>query len=296
MGKAAERRRRKAVSLRQTDCYDRQAAKGFGAKAPEPFAAFLFRSRLGACPSPGLRDAKHGLGGEPVNEVLRQEKKYLMNLVSMKRLSGQLAQVMIEDPHNGAEGYCVRSLYFDTLRDTDYEEKLDGLELRRKIRLRIYAPGDSFAMLEMKQKQGSRQKKRSLRVSREDAAALTRGRYDCLLRYPDPFAAECYGLMHCRCYRPKTVVEYRRKAFIAKENKIRITFDHQIRATETCGDLFSPVLNMNPVLDPFNGVLEVKYNGFLLTYLKNLVNEADRSELSVSKYCLARSATMHFGF
>lgn len=74
-----------------------------------------------------------------MNEVLRQEKKYLMNLVSMKRLSGRLAQVMIEDPHNGAEGYCVRSLYFDTLRDTDYEEKLDGLELRRKIRLRIYA-------------------------------------------------------------------------------------------------------------------------------------------------------------
>ena len=92
-----------------------------------------------------------------------------MNLVSMKRLSGQLAQVMIEDPHNGAEGYCVRSLYFDTLRDTDYEEKLDGLELRRKIRLRIYAPGDSFAMLEMKQKQGSRQKKAI-------SARLARGR------------------------------------------------------------------------------------------------------------------------
>ena len=51
---------------------------------------------------------------------------------------------------------------------------------------------------------------------------------------------------------------------------------------------------MNPVLDPFNGVLEVKYNGFLLTYLKNLVNEADRSELSVSKYCLARSAGLHY--
>ena len=231
-----------------------------------------------------------------MNDVLRQEKKYSINLLDAAELRRRLGLVMHEDRHNGPQGYAIRSLYFDTLRDMDYEEKLDGLELRRKIRLRIYAPGDSFAMLEMKQKQGSRQKKRSLRVSREDAAALTQGRYDCLLRYPDPFAAECYGLMQCRCYRPKTIVEYRRKAFIAKENKIRITFDHQIRATETCRDLFSPALNMNPVLDPFNGVLEVKYNGFLLTYLKNLVNEADRSELSVSKYCLARSATMHFGF
>ena len=75
MGKAAERRRRKAVSLRQTDCYDRQAAEGFGAEAPEPFAAFFVSGRRGACPSPSLPDAKHGLGGEPVNEVLRQEKR-----------------------------------------------------------------------------------------------------------------------------------------------------------------------------------------------------------------------------
>ena len=59
-------------------------------------------------------------------------------------------------------------------------------------------------------------------------------------------------------------------------------------------ELFSPDLNMCPVLDPFNGVLEVKYNGFLLSYIKELVNEANRSELSVSKYCLARSATMKF--
>lgn len=164
----------------------------------------------------------------------------------------------------------------------------------RKIRLRIYDPAADFAMLEMKQKEGSYQKKRSLRVSREDAIELTKGRYHSLLKYTDPFAAECYGLMHMACYRPKTIVEYKRKAYIAKENKIRITFDHQIQATESCMELFSPDLNMCPVLDPFNGVLEVKYNGFLLSYIKELVNEANRSELSVSKYCLARSATMKF--
>ena len=149
-------------------------------------------------------------------------------------------------------------------------------------------------MLEMKQKEGSYQKKRSLRVSREDAIELTKGRYHSLLKYPDPFAAECYGLMHMQCYRPKTIVEYKRKAYIAKENKIRITFDHQIEATETHMDLFAPDMNMYPVLDKFNGVLEVNYNGFLLSYIKELVNEANRSELSVSKYCLARSATMKF--
>ena len=57
--------------------------------------------------------------------------------------------------------------------------------------------------------------------------------------------------MHSRCYRPKTIVEYNRKAFIAKENKIRITFDSRIVSVESCFDLFSPRLNMNPVLDPY---------------------------------------------
>lgn len=229
-----------------------------------------------------------------MNEVLRQEKKYLMTMADIYALSRHLESVMSQDPHNGAQGYSIRSLYFDTLEERDYQSKMDGLELRRKIRLRIYDPAASFAMLEMKQKEGAYQKKRSLRVDREDAGQLARGQYDRLLHYSEPFAAECYALLHSQCYRPKTIVEYRRKAYVAKENKIRVTFDHQIRATETCMDLFAPDLNLYPVLDPFNGVLEVKYNGFLLSYIKALVSGADRSELSVSKYCLARSAGLKF--
>ena len=229
-----------------------------------------------------------------MNEVFRQEKKYLMTLVDMELLWNRLDQVMLLDPHNGTRGYCVRSLYFDTLEERDYHEKLDGMELRRKIRLRIYHPEAAFALLEMKQKEGGYQKKRSLRIERADAVRLASGDCRCLLRYSDPFAAECYGLMQMDCYRPKTVVEYRRKAYIARENKIRITFDYEIRASEACLDLFSAGLNLYPVLDPFNGVLEVKYNGFLLSYIKALVSGANRSELSVSKYCLARSAGLKF--
>lgn len=231
-----------------------------------------------------------------MNEVYRQEKKYLMHLADARRLSGLLASLMMEDAHNGTQGYCIRSLYFDTLTDKDYFDKLDGLEIRKKLRLRIYNPSSDFAMLEMKQKEGAYQKKRSLRISRSDAEAMCRGNYEGLLHYPDAFALECYGLMQMQCYRPKTIVEYRRTAFVAKENRTRITFDSGIRASESCMDLFSDCLNLYPVLDPFHYVLEVKYNGFLLSYIKDAVQAANRSELSVSKYCLARSAGMKFGF
>lgn len=223
-----------------------------------------------------------------MNQVLREEKKFLIGIHDFLQASNRLEQVLIQDPHNGTHGYVIRSLYFDTPLDDDFMEKLDGTELRRKIRLRIYDPGHDFAMLEMKQKEGDQQLKRSLRVSKVHAQRLQQGDYTPLLSYKEPFAAELYAYMHWKCYRPKTVVEYHRKAFIAKENKIRVTFDNQIAATESCFDLFSPHLNMNPVLDPFQVVLEVKFNGFLLNYIQGLINSIDKSELSVSKYYLAR--------
>lgn len=228
-----------------------------------------------------------------MNEVLRQEKKYLMTVIDGKKLCGRLGSIMMEDQHNGDIGYRIRSLYFDTLNDSDYMDKIDGMELRRKIRLRIYDTNADFAMLEMKQKEGVYQKKRSLLMKKEDAKQLIRCDYSPLLHYSEPFAAECYGLMSRMCYRPKAVVEYRRRAYIARENNIRITLDSNIVATEACFDIFSSQLLQYPVLDPFHAVLEVKYNGFLLSYIKDLVSAANRSELSVSKYCMSRSVGLH---
>lgn len=229
-----------------------------------------------------------------MNEVLRQEKKYAIDLAEGAALRSRLGRVMQADAHNGLLGYPIRSLYFDTLNDQDFFDKIEGIELRRKIRLRIYSPQADTAKLEMKQKQGQYQKKRSLTIRRADAIAMSQGDYRPLLQYKDPFAAECYVLMHARCYRPRTIVEYLRQAYIAKENQIRLTLDSQIRATESSFDLFAENLPLTPVMDPFSMVLEVKFNGFLLSYLKDLLNEVHRPELSVSKYVMARRFTMGF--
>ncbi len=94
-----------------------------------------------------------------MREVLRQEKKYLMSYDQFRRLDNTFEKVLHPDPHNGVSGYAVRSLYFDTLQERDFYEKEDGLEIRRKIRLRTYSPTSDFAMLEMKQKQGDNQKR-----------------------------------------------------------------------------------------------------------------------------------------
>lgn len=231
-----------------------------------------------------------------MNEVLRQEKKFLISLSQMYQYSHALEQVMISDSHNSGDGYAIRSLYFDTLDDRDFEQKEDGVELRRKFRLRCYGPDYSFGVLEIKQKEGAMQKKRSLRMDQEDAIRLINRDYSVLLHYPEAFAQECFALFNLHCYVPKSVVEYRRKAYTAKENRIRITFDHHIIGTESCLDIFSPGFLQNPVLDPYLVVLEVKFNGFLLSYIKDLLEVVDSSETSVSKYSLSRTVSKHFSF
>lgn len=224
-----------------------------------------------------------------MNTVAREEKKFLINLEEFRSKSHFLDGLMLQDPHNGTNGYMIRSLYFDTVHDRDFFEKLDGVETRRKIRLRCYDPKSDYAVLEMKQKQGQAQLKRSLKLSKADACAIIAGNLEVLLKYDsEPFAIECYSVMKCECYRPKTIVQYNRKAYIARENKIRVTFDNNITATESSFDLFSEELLLNPVFDKFNVVLEVKYNGFLLDYIRSFINSINKSELSVSKYALAR--------
>ena len=231
-----------------------------------------------------------------MQEVIRQEKKYLLTYQQFRSLDGKLSKVLHADEYGQQDGYHVRSLYFDTFFDRDFYEKEEGLEIRRKIRLRIYEPEDEFAKLEMKQKQGDGQKKRSLKVSRKDALEIAKGEYSCLLNYKEEFAKEMYAYMTTMFYRPKSIVEYKRKAYMVKENNIRITFDYDIKATESNMDLFSEELNQYPVFDKNFVVMEVKYNGFLLDYIKEMVNMSDKSQTSVSKYCLSRSVGLHYQF
>lgn len=231
-----------------------------------------------------------------MRNVLREEKKRLISIQARSDIEYRLSSAMISDSHNGDNGYMVRSLYFDTPEEKDYNEKLDGIELRRKVRLRVYSPSDTIAYLEIKQKEGAYQKKRSLPLDRETAGALIDGNYGVLLEEHKEFADECYAIMSMGLYRPKTIVEYNRKAFIEAENNTRITLDAPIRATESSFDLFSENLSMSSVFPEDVIILEVKYNGFLLSYVKQLLEGTAGAELSVSKYCLARTATLNYVF
>lgn len=223
-----------------------------------------------------------------MRQVLRTEKKYILTLPEAAALEARLDALLHRDSHARAGSYLVRSLYFDTPEDRDYWEKADGVEQRRKLRLRVYGPGADTAYLELKQKEGGQQYKRSLPISRAGARRLCAGDYGGLLEDGTPFAAECFALLEMEAYRPKVVVDYRRIAFVVPENATRITLDSALCACASSFDIFDPALAALPARDPFLTTLEVKYDHFLLGYVRDILAAADKTPTSASKYAAAR--------
>ena len=224
-----------------------------------------------------------------MNAVLRREEKYALKYSEALYFSSMFEKLLQKDSSSENGIYHVRSLYFDTINDKDFFDKINEQELRRKIRLRIYDLNEHTTKLELKQKQGVYQKKRSMSILYQDALDLIQGNYSVLLKYNHDFANELYGIMSTECYQPKTIIEYQRKAFMAKENNIRLTFDSDIRATESNFDLFSKNLLLNNILYVDNVIFEVKYNQFLLGYISEIISHIDRRTVTSSKYCLGRS-------
>ena len=88
-------------------------------------------------------------------QVKRTEKKFILN--SQERVLAQksIGAVMPKDRYCvSADGYEVRSLYFDTFSDRACAEKEEGLQEHEKIRARIYGTDDCIIKLESKRKNG----------------------------------------------------------------------------------------------------------------------------------------------
>lgn len=221
-------------------------------------------------------------------DVTRTELKYDIGMITAADMKRRLGHYMNADPHNGEQGYLVRSLYFDTIHDADFEQKVEGYDERQKIRLRVYGPDAAMAKLEVKEKTGAFQRKRSLSLDREEAGWMINGEYRFLLDRAEPLAQWLYSFLITRCYMPKCIVEYDRYAYISDHNETRITFDAGLRATEVNFNVFDEMLALYPVSPPGAVTMEVKYTGFLLTYLKCELNACRRLQSSNSKYCRAR--------
>lgn len=220
--------------------------------------------------------------------VNRRELKFAISEADYGRLEKQLSQILTPDPHNGIEGYNIRSLYFDSINSGDYYAKMDGEENRKKIRLRIYHPEDTEAKLEIKRKMNINQRKETVTISKEDALELIQCHYDVLLKYHNPVAQAAYNIMTIEQYYPMVLIDYKRKAFIHKENNIRVTLDSDIRSNEFDFNMFSHDVYCTPVYDHWNALVEIKFDGEFFNWITDALVSHDSIYQSLSKYCVGR--------
>ena len=82
---------------------------------------------------------------------LRHEWKHMVNPADDFLLANRLQKLFRHDETADSHGvYRVSSLYFDTPYDKARRQKLDGVNLREKFRLRYYGDDLSFIRLEKK--------------------------------------------------------------------------------------------------------------------------------------------------
>lgn len=220
-------------------------------------------------------------------EVKRQELKYLPGIVKCIEIEGDLQRIMSPDSHSLDGYYLVRSLYFDSLNNIDFWQKMSGDEVRKKIRIRVYSPQDTSAKLEMKQKVGSYQRKISLIISKEDALRLINENFEALLNYKEEAALLFYNVMTDGNYRPVSIIEYDRRAFVFEEYNNRVTIDRNVRFCEDVYDIFDPDLNLIPA-ECDESILEVKYDGFIYEPVRKILKKYNLTNVSVSKYIAGR--------
>lgn len=222
-------------------------------------------------------------------KVYRHELKYFISFSNQKILAGVLENTLERDP-NGDENneYWIRSLYFDTVENDDYYDKEIGVMERKKIRLRIYDVNQPRVKIEIKNKYDQYMLKETASLDRDDTLALINGDRDVLLKHNNPILNKVYYFMSRDLYRPAIVVDYDREAYVGPIEDIRVTFDKNIRAGSVDFNLFDPGLNLQPVFEEPTMVVEVKYNHFLPTWIKDILGSCQSERYAISKYCLGR--------
>lgn len=212
----------------------------------------------------------------------RHEHKFLISQTGALLLRRRLSGLMKPDSHAGETGqYTIRSLYFDDLHFSAYDEKMAGIRDRVKYRLRCYNGNREFIRLEKKEKRGDLTRKTGQTVTPQEAKALQ----DCCRGLGSDLLGELHAAIGCGL-RPAVLVEYDRTPFICDAGNTRITLDENIRTKPYRQDLWESETSMLPVLEHGQVVLEVKYDDFLPGYLAAALEDVPKVNLAISKYVL----------
>ena len=217
----------------------------------------------------------------------RHEWKHEISYADLLAIRQRLRAVAESDPHVENGRYLIRSLYFDNLSDKALREKIDGVNLREKFRIRYYNGDPSVIHLEKKSKRAGLGTKYSAELTKDEAQSIVDGELDWMMSSGRPLVQELYCKMRYQGLRPKTIVDYTREPFIYRPGNVRVTFDYDIRTGLSCTDFLNPDCVTIPAGDaPI--LLEVKWDAFLPSVIRDAVQTPGRRVEAFSKYAQCR--------
>lgn len=219
----------------------------------------------------------------------RHETKHEIRYSEYLAIKSRLKVIAGLDKNVGeASEYFIRSLYFDNYQDKALREKIYGVNIREKFRLRYYNGNDQYINLEKKQKNNGLCHKESVGITKEEVLELLKGNYEFLKESTHPLKLEFYTKVTNQLLRPRVIVDYVREPYIYEPGNMRITFDKNIRSGLYSQDFFNPNMVSIPVASQDTVLLEVKYDEFLPEVIAMCLQVNERQKSAFSKYATSR--------
>lgn len=218
----------------------------------------------------------------------RHEWKHEISYMDLLSIRARLRAVAQPDTHAVGGKYLIRSLYFDNLNDKALREKIDGVNMREKFRIRYYNGDPSRIIhLEKKSKLNGLGSKYSAPLTMAEAQSIVDEKIDWMLHSSHSLIQELYCKMRYQGMAPKTIVDYTREPFIYGPGNVRVTFDYDIRTGLNCTDFLNPDCVTVPAGDaPI--ILEVKWDAYLPSIIRDAVQTPGRRVGAFSKYAQCR--------
>ncbi len=237
---------------------------------------------------------------------MRLEYKYLVEYTKLNALRKELMPfVELDSEYNDASEYTVRSIYFDSSKLKYYHEKINGVQIRKKLRIRGYnQPEDeSIVFLEIKRKNENYiNKNRSplkfynlgelIKTKDLDSYILTNNGFANSMDDAEKFLHHIYK----RTLRPIVLITYEREAFFSKfDKRLRLTFDKNLRYMlfPSMEELYCDDELHHSM--PKHFIFEVKFSKGFPIWLSSILSRYNLTRMSLSKYtiCLERAKSLN---
>lgn len=234
---------------------------------------------------------------------MRLEYKYLISYEHLDRFRSMITPFLERDVNTADSEipeYSVRSIYFDTPNLRYYNEKIEGIDVRKKLRIRGYNKGgdNSEVFLEVKRKNIQSVWKNRAPMKYSDIRNLFRtGDVNRWVNINNGIAdAENNArrfMFHIyqHALQPIVLVSYEREAYTGRfNNSFRLTLDKNLRSVvyPTIDSLYSDSGMIRCI--PHYFVVEVKFYDRMPNWIHAILGTFGTRRRAVSKYCIGLEA------